>query len=74
MHLGGFGFRDIELFNLALLAKQAWRLVQDPSSLSPLILKAVYFSNCDFLEADLGASPSKIWRAILDGREVLQQG
>jgi hypothetical protein len=73
-HMGGLGFRDIELFNLALLAKQAWRLIQEPSSLSARILKAVYFPNKDFLEAELGASPSKIWRSILDGCQVLKLG
>lgn len=71
---GGLGFQDFELFNLALLAKQAWRIVEDVNSLSARILKAVYFPTKDFLGAELGAAPSRIWCAILDGREVLERG
>ena len=72
--MGGLGFRDLELFNLALLARQSWRLLTEPDSLSGCILKAVYFPNCSLLDAELGNHPSQIWRAILDGRDIMAQG
>jgi hypothetical protein len=72
--LGGLGFSDIELFNLALLARQGWRILQNPSTLSARILKAIYFPECDFMNAELGSRPSQIWRAIMEGREVLATG
>ena len=71
---GGLGFRNIELFNLALLARQAWQILQDPGSLSARVLKAVYFPTGELLDAELGSSPSRVWSAIVDGIQVLQQG
>jgi hypothetical protein len=72
--LGGLGSRDIELFNLSLLARQAWRVLQDPGSLSARLLKAVYFPEVDFLDAGVGSAPSRTWRAIVEGKDVLKLG
>ena len=73
-YMGGLGFRDIEMFNLALLARQAWRLLTKPQSICSQILKAVYFPSSELLNASVGNNPSKTWRAICDGIDVLKQG
>ena len=66
------GFTDLKTFNLALLAKQGWRLQTNSSSLFHRVYKAKYFPMCDFLEADMGHQPSYAWRSLMamDGAMV----
>ncbi|XP_024042526.1 uncharacterized protein LOC112099318 [Citrus clementina] len=71
---GGIGFKDISSFNHALVAKQGWILLQYPDSLVAQVLKARYYRHIDFMEAKVSSNPSFIWRSILWGREILQQG
>ncbi|XP_059449513.1 uncharacterized protein LOC132180640 [Corylus avellana] len=69
---GGLSFRDLECFNQALLAKQGWRLVQHPDSLVAKVLKAKYFPQGNFLDAQLGSHPSYTWRSIWKAKSLLQ--
>ncbi|KAH9721602.1 putative reverse transcriptase/RNA-dependent DNA polymerase [Citrus sinensis] len=71
---GGLGFRDLSSFNQALVAKQGWRIMQSPNSLVAKVLKARYFKHEGFMNARLGSKPSFIWRSVLWGRQVIQQG
>ncbi|KAK6150929.1 hypothetical protein DH2020_015861 [Rehmannia glutinosa] len=50
-NLGGLGFRLFKAFNLALLSKQARRILTNPSSLITRVYKAKYFENGEFLQA-----------------------
>ncbi|GKU90863.1 hypothetical protein SLEP1_g4808 [Rubroshorea leprosula] len=71
---GGLGFRDFRAFNLAMLAKQSWRLMQDRTTLCYQILRAKYFPNGDVLGASVGAKASMVWRGVVDGLGILKLG
>jgi hypothetical protein len=68
------GFRNLELFNLALLGKHGWRLITHPESLCARVLKTKYFPETDFMHATTPARSSATWRAIVAGREALERG
>lgn len=71
---GGLGFRDIHHFNLAMLAKQGWRLLRDPDSLCARVLKAKYFPDTSVLEARQRSGMSYAWRSILRGIDIVKKG
>lgn len=71
---GGLGFRDLYSFNLAMLARQAWRLLQCPGSLCAQVLAAKYHLGSSLLEARPKRGISYAWRSILKGVELLKKG
>ena len=68
------GFRDLRAFNMALLAKQGWRLTINPSSFCARVVKSIYLPAGSFLTAVKGAHASWLWTSLLQGRDVLLKG
>lgn len=71
---GGMGFKDLHDYNLSMLGKQGWRLLNNQSSLASRVYKARYYPTCDFLNASLGNNPSFIWRSIWAAKDLVKSG
>jgi hypothetical protein len=71
---GGMGFRDLKLFNQALLARQAWRLIAYPESLCARIMKAKYYPAGELTDTAFIKNPSPCWQGIAHGLELLKKG
>ncbi|XP_022741850.1 uncharacterized protein LOC111293360 [Durio zibethinus] len=67
------GFRDVELFNKAMLGKQGWRLLTQTESLIHQVLKAKYFPDCSFMETQLGNNPSYTWKRTWEVHDILEK-
>ena len=70
---GGMGYRDLECFNMAMLAKQGWRLVQNPDSLVARIFREKYYGGKSFLNSRLGPWPSYARRSIWNAKKCYKK-
>lgn len=73
-YAGGLGFKDIESFNDAVLAKIGWRILQNPSSLIAQVLLGKYAKKSSFMDCSTPTSSSHGWKSVIVGREVLRRG
>lgn len=68
------GFKILRDFNLAMLAKQAWRFLIYPNSLVSKCYKAKYYPNSEVLQANIGNNPSYGWRSIYSSIWIITKG
>lgn len=71
---GGLGFKHLHQFNIEMLVKQGWRLLNNVNPLVTDLMKAKYYPHTNFLNAKLGTNPSYMWRSIMEAQEVIRQG
>ncbi|XP_050241238.1 uncharacterized protein LOC126690150 [Quercus robur] len=69
----GMGFKEIEKFNEALLAKQVWCMMNNLDSLCYKFFKVRFFPNCSILEANDLRVGSYAWKSILSAREEVKK-
>ena len=65
------GFKDLEKFNEAKLAKQVWRLLVDHSSLFYQVFSAKHFPSGSVFDAKV-ASGSYAWQSIIKASKLVQ--
>ncbi|KAK4394374.1 hypothetical protein Sango_1908200 [Sesamum angolense] len=68
------GTMGLYSFDLAMLAKQWWRLWRYPKKLLSRVLRARYFPTGDILWASLGSRPSFTWRGLMAAHYLFCSG
>lgn len=65
-------FRDLKSVNEALLAKQVWRLIKEPTLLMSHVLKGRYFPKQEMLHVKQKGRDSWLWKSWLGARELVK--
>ena len=58
---------------MALLARQSWRLIQNPNSLCARVIKSKYYPNGDMLNCELKKRSSYVWQSIWAGIQTFKK-
>lgn len=61
-------------FNLAMLAKIGWWIINHPKSLMATTFRHKYFRSSDFMSANCGQGASWGWKGIMQGQKILEEG
>ena len=72
--VGGMGFRDLRMFNDAMLGKKVWRLFHNRNSLVYKVFRAKYFHSSNIFDAKESSRCSYAWCSILQAREAVLKG
>ncbi|KAK5819935.1 hypothetical protein PVK06_024970 [Gossypium arboreum] len=74
LRMGGLGFRDVRLFNLALLGRQVWRLLNNTDSLYFKVLSSKYFPDGNIFHAKKVDKASFTWLSIAAAVHIFKDG
>ncbi|MBA0844732.1 hypothetical protein Goarm_023173, partial [Gossypium armourianum] len=72
--MGGLGIRNVRLFNLALLGRQVWRLINNTDTLCFKVLSSKYFLDGNIFNAKKVDKASFTWTSIATVAEALKEG
>ncbi|KAL4363000.1 hypothetical protein GQ457_04G024640 [Hibiscus cannabinus] len=71
---GGMGFRNLHLFNIALLGKQIWQLISAPDFLFARVFRDRYFPSGKISDATCNMRASFSWKGLFRAFQYLKSG
>ena len=70
----GIGFKDLRMFNDAMLGKQVWRLFHVRNSLVFKVLSTKYFPSSNIFDVEPSLQCSFAWKSIMQARDGVLKG
>lgn len=69
----GFGFHELQAFNIDFLSSMVARVLSEPDALWVRVLKDPYFPSTDFLQALKESRVAWGWSSLLTRRDVIRE-